>query len=75
MKDRKGKGARARQRARDAAMWKALNSNQHRVVNIEPPTDEMIAERDARLAHPQTLTAVLMGDPPRGQSALDRRQA
>jgi hypothetical protein len=37
------------------------------------PTDEMIAERDARLKAPRSTVAWLMGDPAPGYSALDRR--
>jgi hypothetical protein len=40
---------------------------------IDPPPAEVIAERDRALYAPQSLTAMLLGDPLPGRSALDRR--
>lgn len=40
---------------------------------IEPPPAHVIAERDAALYGPRSLSSVLLGDPPPGRSALDRR--
>lgn len=40
------------------------------------PTAEMLADRDRRYYEtPRTLTSILMGDPPPGYSALDRKGA
>lgn len=39
------------------------------------PPPEVLAERDAALANHVEVTAVLMGDPAPGRSALDRRMA
>lgn len=36
--------------------------------------DIVLIERDMRLKAPQTITGYLFGDPPRGYSALDRRE-
>ena len=40
------------------------------------PSEEMLCERDARMAgeEPRSLTGMMMGDPPVGFSALDRRE-
>jgi len=38
---------------------------------LVPP--ECIAERERRHAAPRDLTAIFMGDPPKGYSALDRK--
>lgn len=38
------------------------------------PSSEMLAERDAALAAPLSLTAHVFGDPPPGRSALDRKR-
>ncbi len=40
---------------------------------VAPP--ECIAERERRLSAPRDLTAIFMGDPPKGYSALDRKMA
>ena len=40
---------------------------------VEPPPEQVLAERDAAMGAPQSLTAILFGDPPPGRSALDRR--
>lgn len=48
--------------------------NGHNVATIGIP-ESVLADRDARLAmEPQSITAALMGDPPPGRSALDKRQ-
>lgn len=38
------------------------------------PSSEMLADAERRANAPRDLTAMLMGDPPRGCSALDRRE-
>ena len=38
------------------------------------PSDELIAEARRRADAPRSLSAMLLGDPPRGFSALDRKQ-
>lgn len=40
-----------------------------------PPDPETLAERDRAMAAPQTLTAIVAGDPLPGRSALDRRSS
>jgi hypothetical protein len=40
-----------------------------------PPPQEVLIDRDRRLLAPRTLTAIMMGDPAPGQSALDRMKA
>jgi hypothetical protein len=37
------------------------------------PTPATLLERDRAMLAPRTLTATLLGDPPAGRSALDRR--
>jgi hypothetical protein len=50
-----------------------------RTVNLDPetppnrPTPEMIEEALRRNAAPRPATAWLMGDPPPGRSALDKK--
>lgn len=46
-------------------------------VNIiaSRPSDELIAEAQRRSAAPRDLTGMLLGDPPRGFSALDQMVA
>lgn len=39
------------------------------------PSLEMLQERDRRLSVPLTPNCIILGDPPPGFSALDRRQA
>jgi hypothetical protein len=39
------------------------------------PPPEVLAERDAALANHVDLTALILGDPAPGRSALDRRMA
>ena len=38
------------------------------------PTADILAERDRYLSAPRTLTQSLLGDPPPGYSALDRKR-
>lgn len=38
------------------------------------PSPEMIAEAEQRYLAPRSITSMLLGDPPVGWSALDRRQ-
>ena len=38
------------------------------------PEEDILRERDIRLATPRTLTQQLLGDPPPGYSALDRKR-
>jgi hypothetical protein len=42
-------------------------------ASISRPSQQMIAERDRRLAVPRSITAVFFGDPAPGYSALDQR--
>lgn len=42
---------------------------------INRPSSELMAAAWAKSTAPQTLTGALMGDPPLGYSALDRREA
>lgn len=58
--------------ARRYAGAESIRATPHIAVLFRP-TPEMIAARDARYEEPQTLTQVLMGDPPFSQSALARR--
>lgn len=46
-----------------------------RLVRNPIPDEVVVAERDARLAVPQSLTARIMGDPLPGRSALDQQRA
>lgn len=47
----------------------------HHIVAAPRPAPDALAERDIRLSiAPRDLTAVLLGDPLPGYSALDRRQ-
>lgn len=39
------------------------------------PSAELIAEANRRAAAPRDLTAIIFNDPPKGYSALDRRQS
>jgi hypothetical protein len=42
----------------------------------ERPSPEALADRDRRLNdRPRSLTAMILGDPPPGRSALDRRES
>lgn len=43
-------------------------------VKTSRPSPEMLADAARRANAPRDLTAMLMGDPPRGCSALDRRE-
>ena len=40
----------------------------------EPIPDAVMIDREARYAAPQTLGGMLLGDPPPGWSALDKRE-
>lgn len=51
----------------------AANDELHRCTIAHRPPAEVLAERDARALAPRSLSALLLGDPPRGYSALDRR--
>lgn len=48
-------------------------SDAHIVMTHQPPPPEVLAERDAAMWRPTTLTALVFGDPLPGRSALDRR--
>jgi hypothetical protein len=54
---------------------KALSKRDHkeRYENFAKVPAHVLAEREAALFQPRDLTAILMGDPPPGRSALDRR--
>ena len=54
------------------ARRKSPNPNANVVFAHEPVPPEVMADRDRRLSAPQTITARVFGDPPPGQSALDR---
>lgn len=43
-------------------------------VKTGHPSHEMLADADRRANAPRDLTAMIFGDPPRGHSALDRRE-
>ena len=46
-----------------------------RKVNVaNRPTNDILAERDRYLSAPRTLSQLLLGDPPPGYSALDRKR-
>ncbi len=63
----------AERRARDRERMKNRHGNSP--VRTTRIPDDVVADRDARLTAPRSLTAVMLGDPPRGFSALDRRPA
>lgn len=44
------------------------------VISAARPTPEMIADAARRASAPRSLISMLMNDPPKGCSALDRRQ-
>jgi hypothetical protein len=43
------------------------------IAKIEVP-DDVLIERNARYSAPRTISASLLGDPPAGFSALDRKR-
>jgi hypothetical protein len=47
----------------------------HPVLAVSRPSPEMIADAQRRADAKRSLTAEFFGDPPKGWSALDRRQA
>lgn len=55
-----------------AAERKSLRRNYFVDLRFRPSV-EVLRERDIRLAQPRSLTASIMGDPPPGYSALDKR--
>lgn len=63
-----GKRRRDERRARRSIVVGSAGAAEH----VRPPP-EVLAERDATLSLPRTLTSLLCGDPPPGRSALDRR--
>jgi len=70
---------RAQRRAQINA-WRNARGEYKSVVHTEKSsfskaTPSQLAERDARLLAPRTLTAIAMGDPAPGFSALDKRGA
>jgi hypothetical protein len=52
---------------------KALHPYRRRFHDFVKAPANVVAARDARTREHRTVTAVLMGDPPPGRSALDRR--
>lgn len=65
----------AKERVRQAAMRAAYRSqgNVKPAAKIEVP-DDVIIERNARFSAPRTISAFVLGDPPPGFSALDRKR-
>lgn len=53
---------------------KALVPGRSYATVARRPSEEILAERDRRVATPRTIGAWLLGDPPPGYSALDRKQ-
>lgn len=51
-----------------------VRNSPHYVATNPKPTADRWAERDRRLYSPRPVGSWLMGDPPPGYSALDRRQ-
>lgn len=75
--DKKAKVARARQRRskKPAVAEKSWGNPTDNIVSPRGrPSQEMIADAARRYAAPRSLTSEFFGDPPRGYSALDRRQ-
>lgn len=62
-----------KRRARDRERMKNRHGNSP--VRTTRIPDDVVADREARLTAPRSLTAAMLGDPPRGFSALDRRTA
>lgn len=61
-------------RIRQGAMRAKYKARQGEVpMKVEVP-GEVLAERDMRLSAPLTVSAFVLGDPPRGFSALDRKR-
>lgn len=70
---------RAERRARINS-WRNANNEYKSVKHIDQnsaskATPSMLAERDQRMLAPRSLTAMFMGDPSPGFSALDRKRA
>lgn len=61
---------RAKEARRDAVVPTRIAHIHERAPTIPP---EVIEERNQRYLAARSLTAILMGDPPRGYSALERR--
>jgi hypothetical protein len=75
--DGKSRAMRIRQERRDAVKGQprrtAYAGCEYVDICSARPTEEMIADRDARHNAPRSITGTLMGDPPLGFSALDRK--
>lgn len=57
----------------DRRKYKTRSGTLDRQMPVEPTPNNTIAERNYRLGlKPRDLTASLMGDPPKGYSALER---
>jgi hypothetical protein len=50
-------------------------TERHEVRTESRPDEALLAEAAIRAAAPRSLSAMLLGDPPKGYSALDRRGA
>jgi hypothetical protein len=59
-------------RERHKAAWKSLSHSEMRERVFASPA-HVIAEAQRRASAPQCLTGLTFGDPPKGYSALDRR--
>jgi hypothetical protein len=62
-------------RIRQAAMRAKYMARQGQVPEKVEVPDDVLAERNIRLSAPRTTSAIVLGDPPIGFSALDRKRA
>lgn len=65
------KAAKVRVRRRERC---PSNRASRAVLQIEIPAD-VLDDRECRMSAPRTITASVLGDPPPGYSALDRKQS
>lgn len=64
----------AMDRIRQAAMRAKYKAREGQVsLRVEVPED-VLAERNLRISAPRTVSAFVLGDPPAGFSALDRKR-
>lgn len=59
---------------RDRSARHARGLEKHRVTPDCAPPTHVIDARDRALGAPQSLTSLVLGDPPPGRSALDRKR-
>lgn len=62
-------------RIRQAAMRAKYRARQGQVPEKVEVPEDVLAERNIRLSAPRTTSAIVLGDPPIGFSALDRKRA